>query len=53
VARLTATTRTGSDDPLTLVTDFALMPARIGLALLGTVVVLSRTVASGLRRRSH
>ena len=47
---LAATARSGADDPLTLVTEFALMPARIGLALLGHGVALSRSLANTLRR---
>jgi hypothetical protein len=45
-----APTRSGPEDPLALVTDFALMPARIGLALLGHGVALSRTMANALRQ---
>ena len=42
-----------SEDPLTLVADFALMPARIGLALLGHGIALSRGVASAVARRGR
>ena len=46
-----APTRSGPEDPLALATDFALMPARIGLALLGHGVALSRSMAGALGRR--
>ena len=45
--------RSGLEDPLTLVADFALMPARIGLALLGHGIALSRGVASAVARRAR
>ena len=42
-----------SEDPLTFVADFALMPARIGIALIGHGVALARGVASAVARRGR
>jgi hypothetical protein len=44
-----AATPNRQDDPVALVTEFAMMPARIGLAMLGHGVALSRTIADALR----